>query len=246
MTLKTTVADQLRELQLCRQRLEDITSRFRRDHIDGMPSADRLLLPEGVTSIEAAIVGLQTSISTADMRAFDKLLQAEIEREFNALFNVCLSSVSMLGNLQQTIEDQAKTFLSDRLGDKGLERMFFGRFSGPQRAGEALHTLYEQANPPVRLFGAERTEAVILAGPPMDSDGPLRALAENVLPERPAAYVPVADEIAIYREFCRVALSSLPQLGPIGEDAYNDALDAQGGSPHCRTDVQSWQDVEVS
>jgi hypothetical protein len=210
-----------------------------------MPSGERVLLPEGVKSVDAALAALQGSITTNDLRAFDKVLQSQIEREFNALFNVCLSSVSMLGNLQQTIEDQAKSFLSSRLGEGATEKMFSARFANPKKAGEALHELYEQANPPVKVFGAERAEAVIVAGPPAERGEMIRRLAEGVLPCKPTAYVPVADEIAVYREFSHVTLTTLPQLGPIGEEAYNDALDAQGGSPHCRTDVQAWQDVEV-
>ena len=72
--------------------------------------------------------------------------QAQIEREFNALFNVCVSSVSMLGSLQQTIEEQAKAFLSTRLVDGGLGQMFQARFPDSRSAGQALQALYEQAS----------------------------------------------------------------------------------------------------
>src|SRR5207237_5935197 len=141
--------------QFCRQRLEEITGRFRKDQPDALPPADRILLPSGVASVEAAATSLQSSITTEDLRAFDKRLQSQIEREFNALFNVCLSSVSMLGNLQQTIEDQARSFLAERLAEWGVDQAFFARFPPPTTAAEAILRLHEQATPSVKLFGWE-------------------------------------------------------------------------------------------
>lgn len=243
---KTQLADQLRELQFCRQRLEDITSRFKKEQAEGLPIAERTLLPRGVGSIDAAVASLEDSITKDDMRLFDKKLQSQIEREFNALFNVCLSSVSMLGNLQQTIEDQARTFLADRLGGNGVDQMFFARFTTSTTAAEAILRLHEKAVPPVKLFGPERAETTILTGPPGECEKKFLKLAEYALPSQPIVYAPSPDEVSVYREFPHVPLTALPQLGPIAEDAYNAALDAQGGSPHSRCDVPTWQDVEVS
>jgi eukaryotic-like serine/threonine-protein kinase len=244
-TLRTQLTDQLRELQFCRARLEDITSRLHRDTADGLPPSDQILLPQGVASADALAASLQSSVTPDDLRAFDKRLQVQIEQEFNALFNVCLSSVSMLGNLQQTIEGQAKTFLEKRLGEAGLAQMFQARFPDASSAGKAMQTLYDQALPPLKLFGTERSEIFILTGPEGEAGKDLQRLAERNLQSKPNARVPSADEVAIYREYTHVPLTALPQLGPIAEDAYNAALEAQGASPHSRSDVPTWQDVEV-
>ena len=243
--LKTSLGDQLRELQFCRQRLEDILARFRKDRPDGLPPSDRILLPSGVASVEAGIAGLQASITTEDLRQFDKRLQAQIEREFNALFNVCLSSVSMLGNLEETIEDQAKGFLASRLGDADLAQMFQARFPDRSAATKAVQWLHDQAAPPLRLFGPERAETVLLGGPPGEAGKQVQDIAVRTLPVPPAGYVPSADEVFIYREYADVPLGALPQLGPIGEDAYTAAFESQGGSPHSRLDVPHWHGVDA-
>jgi eukaryotic-like serine/threonine-protein kinase len=245
-TFRTQLADQLRELQFCRNRLEDIAGRLKKDQSDALPPSDRILLPVGVDSVEAASVSLEGSITKNDLRAFDKKLQSQIEREFNALFNVCLSSVSMLGNLQQTIEDQARTFLADRLSQGAVDQVFFARFPPPTTAAEAILRLHEQAIPPVKLLGVERVETIVIGGPGGDVGKQLKHLGEYALPNAPAAYVVVPDEVTVYREFPFVPLTALPQLGTIAEDAYNTALDGQAGSPHSRNDVPAWQDVEVS
>ena len=245
MTLRTQLSDQLRELRLCRQRLEDIGTRFRRESVDHLPPADRLLLPRGVASVEAAVTALQGSVTADDLRAFDRKLQTRIEQEFTALFNVCLSSVSMIGDFQHTLEDQAKLFLSTRVGESGLAQMFAARFPDPAGAEQALQWVYEQAAPPLKLFGPERAETVILGGPDGEAGQRFRELAETALPVPPADCVPCEDEVLIYREYAHVPLNALPQLGPLAEEAYTAALDGQGASPHSRCDVATWQDVEV-
>jgi eukaryotic-like serine/threonine-protein kinase len=241
--LKITLGDQLRELQFCRQRLEDILGRFRKDQPDGLPSADRVLLPSGVASVETALVGLQGSINTEDLRQFDKRLQVQIEREFNALFNVCLSSVSMLGDLEETIEDQAKGFLASRLGDADLAQMFQARFPDRGSQTKAIQSLHDQAAPPLRLFGPERAETILLGGPSGDAGKNIQDVAVRTLPIPPAGYVPSAEEVFIYREYADIPIAALPQLGAVGEEAYAGAFESQGGSPHIRLDVHHWHEV---
>src|SRR5262249_33093946 len=157
----------------------------------------------------AGIAGLQGSITTEDLRQFDKRLQGQIEREFNALFNVCLSSVSMLGNLEETIEDQAKAFLADRLGDADLSQILVARFPDRGGAAKAIQSLHDQAAPPLRLFGPERAETVLLGGPTGDAGKLIQDVAVRSLPVPPAGYVPCADEVFIYREYADVPLSAL-------------------------------------
>ncbi|HVK11101.1 MAG TPA: tubulin-like doman-containing protein [Gemmataceae bacterium] len=239
--IRTQLGDQLRELHFCRQRLEDVTAGIQRDATEATPAAERILLPAEVPSLEAALDGLQKSITAEDLRTFDKKLQVQIEQEFTTLFNVVQSSVQMLSTLQTTIHDQAKNFLAPRLGAVNLDQMLRTRYPDRAAAHQAMRWLFDQAEPPIRRFGPDRRETVVVAGPDTDS---FRKLAGQALPAQPAEFVPSADEVLVYREYSRVPLTTLPQLGPLGEDAYNTALDGQGG-PHSRMDVTNWQDVEV-
>jgi hypothetical protein len=99
--------------------------------------------------------------------------------------------------------------------------------------------------PPLKLFGPERSETVILAGPDGEAAGQFQDLGDAALPNAPAAYVTSPDEVLVYREYAHVPLTALPQLGPLAEEAYKAAGEAQGASPHSRADVPTWQDVEV-
>jgi hypothetical protein len=243
-TIKTHLVDQLRELGFCRQRLEEILAGFKRDRRDDFPPSDRLLLPPNVKSLDAALTTLQASLSADDVRSFDKKLQTHIEKEFNALFNACVSSMNMLGNLQNAIEVQAKVFLTPRLGSANLAQMFFARFPDMNSATQALRWLHEQAAPPFKINGAV-SQTVILSGPEGDAANHIQQLGQYALQPRPTHYLPNTDEIMIYREYPQIPLTALPQLGTLAEDAYNALLDSQHGSPHTRCDVTSWQDVEV-
>ena len=218
-----------------------MTAGIKREPTEAVPPAERMLLTAGVPSLDAAVDDLQAKITADDLRTFDKKLQVQIEQEFTALFNVCQSSVHMLTNLQTTIQEQAKAFLAPRLGTVNLDQMLRARYPDKASVAQALGWLYEQAEPPIKVFGPDRQETVILAGPDADS---FRKLAGQALPVPPTDFVANSEEVLVYREYAHIPLTTLPQLGPLGEDAYNDALDAQGG-PHCRMDVTNWQDVEV-
>jgi serine/threonine protein kinase len=244
-TGKVQLADQLRDLNFCRQRLEEVMKSFLDDRRDAFPTMERTLLPQGVSSATVAATRLQDSISSEDLRAFDKKLQVRIEQEFTALFNVCLSSMNMLGSLQATIEEQAKSFLAPRLGEADLGKMFCDKFSNGNSASQAMRWLHDQAAAKVSLLGCDKNEMVLMGGPGDDSGRYFRELAEYSLEQPPTEYVMMSSEIMIYREHSQIPLTALPQLGPLGEEAYNNALDAPHGTPHSRTDIVQWQDVEI-
>ena len=74
----------------------------------------------------------------------------------------------------------------------------------------------------------------------------LESLIQQACGSDPVRIAPHADEILIYREYSRLPLTDLQQLGPIAEDAYQSALGNSTCPPHIRTDIPEWSDVEVS
>jgi hypothetical protein len=49
---------------------------------------------------------------------------------------------------------------------------------------------------------------------------------------------PGSDDILLYRERSNLPLSELPQLGPLGLDAYRQLSAAEQFTPHCRCDIE--------
>ena len=245
-SVSTQLSDQLREIRFCRQRLEEMMSRLRQPRTDVLPPGELTLLPAGLDSMERAVRALQESIGAEELRGFDKLLQTHIETEFTALFNVCLSSPNMFGTLQGFVESQARSYLAERFGTFSVADMFFARYPDYPAAGGVLRRLYEQALPAVKVPPSVRGEEVaVFAVPPGAEGEPIMRVASHALADTGAVTADTTDEVFVYREFPRLPLTALPQLGPLAEDAYRVALDGPNGSPHCRTDVTAWSDVEV-
>lgn len=241
-TARTQLEDQLREFEMCRHRIGDILEDLRRPRNEPIPADDRILLPPGVPSLEAALESLQKSVVVEDIRQFDKKLQNSIEREFTSLLKVCQSSTTLLASLRCLLEQQSLEFFAPRLMGANVAQMFFSRFPTTETANQAMNWLFEQATPPVNLSSSEKQELIILAGPSDQASQQFSRFAKHSLPCQLGDYVASSDEILIYREYARIPITALPQLGVFGEDAYNVALD--GLPPHSRFDELSWRDVE--
>jgi hypothetical protein len=242
MVLLGQLADLGREFQFCRQRLDDLMSRFRARPIEEAPLSDAMLFPVGCSSIEQAVQSLCGTVLPEEIRALDKALQRQIEQAYQALFSVCMSSINMLGNLHGIVEEQARGFLAARLGDCNVGEMFMARFGSPDAAAQALKQIHEQAAPPLRSSRPISQEICVLAVPDGGSQHSFQQIARQALPGKVLDFVPDTEEILVFREWPRFPLAALPQLSPQAEEAYNQMQ--QSGSPHTRTDVGKWFDVD--
>ena len=244
LSLRGQLSDLSREFQFCKQRLEDLSTRFRAIPIEEAPQFESTLFPAGCTSIEQAVKVLRESIKPEELRALDKGLQRNIEQSYQALFSVCMSSINMLGNLHGIVEEQARAFLAGRLGDCNVGEMFFARFNNMDAATVAVKQIHEQAAPPVRNSRPIAQEICVLAVPEGPQQNAFQQVARQALPGKVLDFVPSSDEVLVYREWPRVPLTALPQVGPQAEDAYDQMQSAGQGSPHTRNDVVKWFEID--
>jgi serine/threonine protein kinase len=244
LSMRGQLADLAREFQFCRQRLEDLTKGFKLLTVEPRVESDSLLFPTGCTSIDAAVKALCDSIQPDEMRTLDKTLQRQIEKTYQALFSVCMSSINMLGNLQGIVEEQARAFLAAKLGESNVGAMFFARFADAESATKAIRQIYEQAAPPLRITRPITQEVCILAVPDGETSKPFQKAAGTALPGKPLDFTTSAEEILVFREWPRFPFTSLPQLGPMGEEAYNQMQQAAPGLAHSRSDVGQWHELE--
>jgi hypothetical protein len=245
MTVRGQLGDQLRELRLCRQRLEELAARMRQLPVETPAGPEAYLLPPGCTSMEQAAEALKRHLTDDDLRVLDQQLQGHIEQEFHGLFHVCMTSVNMLGGLQVMVEEQTRSFLASRLGDGDLVEMFLAKFGDADKSARALRVAYDDAAPAiVKPSHAERGEVCLLALPPGESGEPFHHVARKALTGRDVTLAASVDEILVHREFTRLPLTDLPQLGPLAENAYTQALYSNQSPPHSRSDVGQWFDVE--
>lgn len=240
------LTDLHREVRYCRERLEDLILRYRARQPEKSCEPERELLPAGCDSFDQAVRSLRKSITPEDLRDIDQQIQTFIEAEFQALFSVCLSSMSMIGNLEQTIDQQARAFLQARLARPDFAEMFLHKHQTPERSAQVLKQTFERSVPALARVGSSDVGRLTLVGFPAGSHTEwFESLVKHACDQEPVRLVEHAEEILIYREFARLPLTDLPQLGPMAEDAYRVALGNSSCPPHARTDIPEWSDVEV-
>jgi eukaryotic-like serine/threonine-protein kinase len=244
LTVCGQLGDQLREIRYCRQRLQELKDRLHNLPVETSTESEGQLLPPGCTSIEAAADALKRQITADDFQALDRQLQAQIELEFHGLFSMCMTSVNMLSNLQSLVEEQARAFLSARLGEGDLVEMFLGKFGDPDRAARALRLAYDEAAPTlIKPSSEDWGEVCLLALPPGEAGEPFHHVSRKALTKREIDLAPSANEILLQREYTRLPLTAVPQSGPLAENAYTQALYANAAPPHTRTDVGEWAEI---
>jgi hypothetical protein len=244
MVVRGQLADFTREIRFCRQRLEDLMTRFRLLPVETGMVFDTSLFPKGCSSVEQAVQSLRESIRPDELRSLDKTLQRAIEHSYQALFSVCMSSINMLGNLHSIIEEHARSFLSQRLGELNVGEMFFAKYNDAETSVRAVKYIYDRAMPPVQSNRPVSKEVCIVAVPEGEQNPTFQQVARSALQGRMIDFTTSAEEILVYREWPRVPLITLPQLSPLAEDAYNQMQQASPGSPHTRNDMGRWFDID--
>jgi hypothetical protein len=244
MVLRGQLADLTREFSFCRQRLDDLMGRFRHIPAEVNPVKETSLFPAGCSSIDQAVQALRASIKPEELRTLDKALQKQIEQSYQALFSVCMSSINMLGNLHGVIEEQTRTFLAQRLGELNVGEMFFARFNDQDTAVRAVKYIYDMAAPPVTTSRPVSKEICVVAVPDGELNNSFQQVARQALPGKVLDFTTSAEEVLIYREWPQLSLTTLPQLGALAQDAYNQMQQSGQGSAHARGDVGHWLGID--
>ena len=108
----------------------------------------------------------------------------------------------------------------------------------PKKIGDRSRTV------PTRNLVERLMCLVVVACPPGPTGESLRGVAACALPPGDAARtIDIEDEVSYYREYPAVPMTALPQLGTNWEAAYKALQEATQCSPHSRSDVTKWADV---
>lgn len=243
--LKGSLADQSREITFCRQRLEEIGERLKLDAAQATTEPDAKLLPPGCLSIDHAVSQLLEKLTPEDLRTIDCKLQTQIEQAFAGLFSVCTKSINLISDLQALMLEQTRNLLSTRLGEVNIVDMFVEKYRQTSAAVQAVQQAYNEALPSLLRAGAYRGPELCILGVPSGEDGEaFHPVARQALPRVDPVLAVSTDEILIYREYSKLPLSLLPQLGPLAVDAYKQQFGPNLISPHTRSDIPRWADLE--
>jgi hypothetical protein len=246
VSLRGCLTDQLREINYCRTRLTELLSNFQDPFAQGLSEEggrwNRFVFPAGFRNLTDAAKQMLASITPDQLGELDALVQKQLQRQFQGLTYVCLASANLLMNVQQTMQQEAETFVDARLAGVSVADMYLEHHGGEEEAHKDLDTAYHEAVPEfVTGRDAPETEICILAAPRSPVGERFRDLIRHVLPD--VNFVPAAgtDDILFYREIPHLRLTDVDQLGPLGYDAYRQIITLKNLTPHSRTDIYEWR-----
>lgn len=234
--LRDGLPEYTRDVVYCRTRLTELA-----DQLAAAPASDpdaepgAYVLPVGCPDLNAAADLFIADLPADELKGFDAGLQSDLERKFRGLVNVCLKA-DRLPRFRDLLTAATRTFVDARLG-KADPAEALARYRGS--GGDCLTVLeeaYTAAAPGITPRAKPQVEATILAAPDGAAGDQLRRLMGEANPDVEFIPATLPDDLVVYREFPRVAVGDLAQLGDLPRAAY-DAAAGTDKPPHARVDV---------
>jgi serine/threonine protein kinase len=231
------IPDILRDVGFCRSRLETFSQEIGAQSATD-PSAEpgSLVMPIGCATLDAAADQFIANLPPEDILEFDLTLQGEVEKKFRKLVTICLKPEKGAG-FPPMLVDSARTFLDARL-ENANPADALARYRGDGH--ECLATLtdaFDHSTPGAKTIDTQKPlEAAILAAPEGPAGDKLRQLMSEANPDTQFIPATLNDDIILYREWPRVPLANLQQLGDTALAAYQAQLGTEH-PPHSRNDI---------
>jgi hypothetical protein len=243
--LLDTLVARLNDLGNCRRRLEGYRAHMVAETDAPLPPVDPgQLLPPGCNTVEETAQRYLASLDDQDLNELEQRFQRRVSEELGGVFEACMNSATGPEVLYRVLRDTARDYLSERLGEVDIAGMMKVKFGPPSAVAEALDRAFAAAAPSAVARGPwSKGEVCVFTAPAGAGGAPVAATAAAILPPT-AATATSPDEVVIYREWSRVPLAALDQLGPAWEAAYRAAHDLTQTTAHTRTDITSWLPVD--
>ncbi|MBN9517919.1 protein kinase [bacterium] len=227
----------LREVSMCRAGLETFHAAFDESVPEaGAAGPGKLILPEGCATLDDAADRFLAGLNPDEVLAFDQRFQKEVGKKFRGVAAVCLKPNEKGAAFREALTTRAREFLDGRLDAADPAAVFFRNRTGSQADHPLIGEAFDGAAPDLPGGGMRPDEATILAAPPGPDGDRFRAVVAEALPNVDFTPAPLPDDIAFYREYPRLELAGLPQLGQYAREAF-DALLTGDHPPHARADV---------
>ncbi len=241
------IPDYVRDVSFCRSRLAEMGQAYADPPGAEATPCGTLVLPAGCDTVASTVTQIVDALPSEDILAYDQALQKELAKSFRGLASLCLKA-NRTPDFLTLLSARTTAFLDARLETTDPATILL-RYQGEGVGLNALlRKAYDGAAPGVgpdpEAGGCAPVEATVLALPPGRPADQLRRALQGVTSGVEFIPAPLADDIVVYREFPRLELATLPQLGPHAKEAYLQRL---GGdlSPHSRADVR-WTSPQLS
>ena len=239
--LLANIPDYVRDVNFCRTRLAEMGQAFA-DPPGGANAfpCGTLILPAGCGTVASTVTQIVDALPSEDILAYDQALQKDLAKTFRGLANLCLKA-DRTPDFLTLLTARTRAFLDARLETTDPATILL-RYQGEGAGLTALLLkAYDGAAPGVgpdpEAAGPGPVEATLLALPSGRAADQVRRALQGVTAGVEFIPAPLANDIAVYREYPRLELAALPQLGPHARDAYRQRLSGDL-SPHSRADVR--------
>jgi hypothetical protein len=175
-----------------------------------------------------------------ELRQLDERMQLQIVRQFGSLAHVCTTSSNIMKTLEAAMVTEMTAAVTAKLPEARIVQMYMERHPRPEDAVVGLTTAFAEARPQLASGDGRTDEIAIVALPAVAKDDPFCKLADETLPTARQVATGWNEEIVFYREQPSLSLSSLPQIGPAGQEAYLQMVGAEHFPPHSRYDIGEW------
>ncbi|MFO0797235.1 MAG: tubulin-like doman-containing protein [Gemmataceae bacterium] len=227
----------LREVSMCRAGLDGFHAALDAGAAAGSAGPGKLILPDGCATLDDAADRFLAGLNPDDVLDFDARFQKEVARKFRGLAGVCLKPNEKGPVFRELLTTRSREFLDGRLDAADPATVFFRNRTGSQADHSLIAEAFDGAAPDLPGTGGVRPEEVtVLAAPPGPDGDRFRKVVAEAIPSVEFTAAPLADDIAFYREYPRVELAALPQLGQYGREALA-LLQSGDHPPHTRGDV---------
>ena len=167
VSVRGSLSDQLREVDFCRARLQDLAAVFNdatNVRIGPMqaPGAGRYLSAIGCKSVDEAVTQLESGVGAEELVELDKRMQALIRTQFKALLHVCVTSANVLTSLAPGHAKEAHAFCAWALSDADARCRDLS-CSNSRLGRMAAMTRQETEDDLAKPFGAA---SLVVASPP--------------------------------------------------------------------------------
>lgn len=253
ISLKGNLSEELSEINFCRARLKDLHQTF----VDPVTSPSQLgihtiasalemnsescrryLLPEGCSGLAEATDQILAALTPEDLLTLEERIQKMIRSQYRALIEICLGSQQVTTQVAGSLQRVVKDFLNHWMHHADITDLFLAQYPEAEQLEHQLLDAFEEAMPePVSRFTSEMKEHSILATPKGANSDYLRSMAEHCLKDLQGATPALGNELLIYREWSKLPILELEQLGAVGQEAYRQLLQLDHFTPHSRMDV---------
>ncbi len=257
VSLRGHLSDELREVNFCRVRLAELARLLEEGAGNGgagprpspagassrQGSIGGRLFGSGCKSLSEAVEQFLGARTAEDLLELDGKMEETLKEHFTALVQVCLSTANNLKNVETAMLETAHAFAASKLPPTSVAELFLEQHPDQEEAEGEVSALYDEASPELTPnLAAHRSlapgELCVLATPPGPASERFRTIAQKALGEKEVNHAVSRDDILVYRERTNLALTDLEQMGPLGQNAYQQMSATENFTPHSRIDVE--------